>query len=101
MVMSHPAHGQVYSIQHYVIKFVSDLRQVGGILRMRRFPPPIELIATILLKYSSGVKHHPSPTPEMKDEFISQAKTTEGHRKKERQTINLGQYHKQHQEHIE
>ena len=23
------AHGQVYSIQHYVIKFVSDLRQVG------------------------------------------------------------------------
>jgi hypothetical protein len=23
-----PAHGEVYSIQHYVIKFVSDLRQV-------------------------------------------------------------------------
>ena len=23
-------HGEVYSIQHYVIKFVSDLRQVGG-----------------------------------------------------------------------
>ena len=22
-------HGEVYSIQHYVIKFVSDLRQVG------------------------------------------------------------------------
>jgi hypothetical protein len=22
--------GEVYSIQHYVIKFVSDLRQVGG-----------------------------------------------------------------------
>jgi hypothetical protein len=25
-----PAHGEVYSIQHYEIKFVSDLRQVGG-----------------------------------------------------------------------
>jgi hypothetical protein len=25
-----PAHGEVYSIQHYVIQFVSDLRQVGG-----------------------------------------------------------------------
>jgi hypothetical protein len=25
-------HGEVYSIQHYVIKFVSDLRQVGGFL---------------------------------------------------------------------
>jgi hypothetical protein len=27
-----PAHSEVYSIQHYVIKFVSDLRQVGGFL---------------------------------------------------------------------
>ena len=26
------AHAEVYSIQHYVIKFVSDLRQVGGFL---------------------------------------------------------------------
>jgi hypothetical protein len=33
----------VYSIQHYVIKFVSDLRQVGGFLRVFRFPPPIKL----------------------------------------------------------
>jgi len=37
----------VYSIQHYVIKFVSDLRQVGGFLRVLRFPPPTKLIATI------------------------------------------------------
>jgi len=28
---SNPAHGEVYSIQHYVIRFFSDLRQVGGI----------------------------------------------------------------------
>ena len=27
---SNPVHGEVYSIQHYVIKFDSDLRQVGG-----------------------------------------------------------------------
>jgi hypothetical protein len=26
--------GEVYSIQHYVIKFVSDLRPVGGFLRV-------------------------------------------------------------------
>ena len=41
----------VYSIQHYVIKFVSDLRQVYGLLRVLRFPPPIKLTATIWLKY--------------------------------------------------
>ena len=68
---------------------------------MLRFSPLIELIATIELKYSSGVKYHPNPTPEIKDECISQAKTTEEHRKKERQNINMGQYHKQHQEHID
>jgi hypothetical protein len=32
---------------HYVTKFVSDLRQVGSILRVLRFPPPIKLTATI------------------------------------------------------
>ena len=32
IVSSNPAHGEVYSIQHYVIKFVNDLRQVGGFL---------------------------------------------------------------------
>jgi hypothetical protein len=34
-------------VQHYVIKFVSDMRQVGGFLRVLRFPPPIKLTATI------------------------------------------------------
>jgi hypothetical protein len=33
VVSSNPAHGEVYLIQHYVIKFVSDLRQVGGFLQ--------------------------------------------------------------------
>ena len=32
IVSSNPSHGKVYSIQHYVIKFVSDLRQVSGFL---------------------------------------------------------------------
>ena len=47
---SNPVHGEVYSIQHYVIKLVSDLQQVYGLLR---FPPPIKLthdITEILLK---------------------------------------------------
>jgi hypothetical protein len=39
--------GEVYSIQHYVIKFVIDLRQVGGFLRVLWFHPPIKLTATI------------------------------------------------------
>jgi hypothetical protein len=54
VVGSNPVDGEVYSIQHYVIKFVSDLRQVGGFLRVLRFPPPIKIdrhdITEILLK---------------------------------------------------
>ena len=44
VVSSNLVYGAVYSIQHYEIKFVSELRQVGGFLR---FPPPITLTATI------------------------------------------------------
>ena len=44
VVSSNPAHDEVCSIQHYVIKFVSDLRQVSAFLR---FPPSIKLTATI------------------------------------------------------
>jgi hypothetical protein len=40
VVSSNPIHGEVYSIQHYVIKFASDLRQVSGFLWVLRFPPP-------------------------------------------------------------
>ena len=47
VVSSNLVHGEVYSIQHYVIKFVIDIRQDGGFLRVFRFPPPIKLIATI------------------------------------------------------
>ena len=44
---SNPTHGEVYSMQHYVIKFVSDLRQVDDFLCALRFPPPIKLTTTI------------------------------------------------------
>jgi len=51
IMSSKPVHVEVYSIQLYVIKFVSNLRQVGGFLR---FPPPIKNdcphITEILLK---------------------------------------------------
>jgi hypothetical protein len=45
-----PARAEMYSIQHYVIKFASDVWQVGGFLWLLRFPPPTKLIAEILLK---------------------------------------------------
>jgi hypothetical protein len=43
VMTSNPAHGEVYSIQHYVIRFVSDLLQIGGFLLILRFNPPIKL----------------------------------------------------------
>ena len=46
VVNSNFAHAEVYSIKHYVIKFVSDLREVGGFLGLLPFPPPIKLTAT-------------------------------------------------------
>jgi len=42
-VSLNPVHGDASSMQHYVIKFVSDLRQVSGFLRVLRFSPPIQL----------------------------------------------------------
>ena len=47
VMTSNPAHGEVYSIQHYVIRFVSDLLQIGGFLLILRFNPPIKLTTTI------------------------------------------------------
>ena len=45
---------EVYSIQYYVIKFVSDLWQVSGFLKVFQFPPPNKTdhhdITGILLK---------------------------------------------------
>ena len=37
VISSNLAHYEVYPVQHYVIKFVSDLRQVGGFLHVHLF----------------------------------------------------------------
>jgi hypothetical protein len=47
VVSLNPTHVEVYSIQYCVIKFVNDLRQVYGFLRILQFPTPIKQIATI------------------------------------------------------
>ena len=44
--------GEVYSIQHYVIKFVSDLRQVGGYIWFER-----------VIKHHN---HNPNPSMNLK-----------------------------------
>ena len=44
VVGKNPAHTEVYSIQCYVVTFVSDLLQVDGYLRC---PPPIKLTARL------------------------------------------------------
>ena len=38
-----PRSSAVHSMQHYVIKLASDLRQVDGFVRLLRFPPQIKL----------------------------------------------------------
>jgi hypothetical protein len=45
-------------VPHYVIKFVSDLRQIGGFLRVHRFPPPIIPDRPIELKYCWKWREH-------------------------------------------
>ena len=45
VVSSDPDHGEVYSIQHYVMKFANDGRSM--VFRGLRFPPSIKLTAII------------------------------------------------------
>jgi hypothetical protein len=47
VVSLNTTHGEVQSIRHYVIKFVSDLRQVSEFLWVLRFPPLIKLTVMI------------------------------------------------------
>jgi hypothetical protein len=44
VVSLNPVYGEVYLIQHYMIKIVSDLRQVSGFLQ---FPSTIKLTTMI------------------------------------------------------
>jgi hypothetical protein len=57
VVSLYPVHGEVYSIQHYVIEFVSDLQQVDCFLRVLQFPPPIKIAYNSNI-VESGIKHH-------------------------------------------
>jgi len=66
VVSLNPVHDEVYSIQHSMIKFVSDLQQVSGFLHVLRFPPPIKLTATRNI-VESGVKHH---NPNLNNNYI-------------------------------
>ena len=56
------------AIQHYVIKFVSDLRQVGGFLR---FPPPHHDITEIVLKVAFNTINLESNLPKSKHAALS------------------------------
>jgi len=47
VVSLNPVYGEVYLIQHYMIKIVSDLRQVSGFLLVLQFPSTIKLTAMI------------------------------------------------------
>jgi hypothetical protein len=55
-----PRSGGVYSIQHYVIKFVSYLRQAGGFLWVLWFPSPIQLTTAIYptKRYGDNILDH-------------------------------------------
>ena len=57
---SNPAHGEVYSMQHYVIKFVSDLRQISGFCLVLRFTLPIKLTVVIQLKVALNTINQPT-----------------------------------------
>ena len=46
VLSSNPDHGEVHLIQHYVIKFVSDLRQVCGFQTDRHYVNEILLKVT-------------------------------------------------------
>jgi hypothetical protein len=63
-VSLNPVHHEVYSIQHYVIKFVSNLRQVGGFLLVLWFPPSHKTdchdLAKILLRMALNTINQPN-----------------------------------------
>ena len=56
VVSMNPFHGEVCTIQHFVIKFVSDMRQVSGFLQVLRFPAPKNWPTETLLKVAFNTK---------------------------------------------
>ena len=74
---------KVYSIQPYVIKFVSDLRQVGGFRQVLWFPPSIKLTANItkiLLKVALNTIHQPNSSNLPKNSFCSDERRAKEHK---------------------
>ena len=63
VVSSNPAHGELYSIQHYVIQLVSDFRRVGGFHRCPSVSSTNKTdwrdITEILLKVALNTSHNP------------------------------------------
>ena len=62
VVSSNPIHGEVYSIQHYVVNFVSDLRQVGSFLHQYNWSQQYRYnwnipIETHMWKTNTGPRH--------------------------------------------
>jgi hypothetical protein len=47
VVSSNAAHGEVCTIQYYIIQLVSDIRNVFGFLQVLRYPLQIKLTTTI------------------------------------------------------
>jgi hypothetical protein len=62
------------SIQHYVIRFVSNLRQVGGFLRVLRFHPPIKTdrhdVTEILLNVALSTIKPTQPNPKIRFAYM-------------------------------
>jgi Fic family protein len=61
--------GVLNTLQHYVIKFVNDLRRVCGFFRILQFPPQIKLthdLSEIILKVALSNKPKPNPAEKQK-----------------------------------
>jgi hypothetical protein len=58
VVSSNPVHGEVYSIQHYVIKFVSDLGQIGTPVSSTNKTDRHDLIEILLKAVLSIINQH-------------------------------------------
>ena len=73
VVSLNPAHGEVYSIKHYEIKFVSDLRQVSGFLLVIWFSTnktDCHYITEILLKVALNTITPNNPSGFAIDKFL-------------------------------
>jgi hypothetical protein len=64
-VSSNPNHGVVHSIQQYVVKIISDLRQVGGFLPSTNKTDSHD-ITEILLKVALNTIYQPTNQPILK-----------------------------------